>query len=256
MKRVFVLAVVVILGVALFWWGQHSRNETAVMTPSTESVQDAASSSEDSDIQDKASSAANSGASSSNSAPSSARVTAGEEEAPSQMQARDLNHPVNGTSNLWKRPEAAALSKPAVLGDTRWKLWLGMKAIPATEFQGDRDVASGRVGGFVLVEDPSLQDDMQSFSASKPMVVYNERLQTPGVITGSIQIVLNSGSNLQDLVKDYGLKVVASFPETNIYFLTAQTEVFDLGSLLNVLKKDPRVADAKLEIVSRNYEKN
>ncbi|MBO9665813.1 MAG: hypothetical protein J7501_03265 [Bdellovibrio sp.] len=255
MKRVFVIAVIIVLGVVLFWWGHRSRNETAVMTPATEVVQDDASTSDTSTYPESASSGANSDSSPSAGA-ASGRGTAGEEEAPLQMRARDLNQLVDSTSNLWKRPAPAELSKPVLLSETRWKLWHGMKAVPASEFRSDRDMASGRVGGFVLVEDPSLQDDMQNFSANKPMVVYNERLQTTGVVTGSIQIVLNPGVNIEELVKDYGLKVVASFPETRVYFLTAQSDTFDLGSLLNVLKRDARVNDAKLEIVSRNYEKN
>jgi hypothetical protein len=137
-----------------------------------------------------------------------------------------------------------------------WKLVTSLYAVPQTLLSASEDIPSvGEQNGFTFFEAGSVSLQESLFSSERPLVVYDSRLQTFGVVTGTVQIDLRKGSNVSDLLLDYGAKVEHSFPETGTYYITVQEQPFNLVQFKNSLETDSRVNRAEVEIVGRRYGK-
>lgn len=137
-----------------------------------------------------------------------------------------------------------------------WKLVTSLYAIPKALLAASEDVPSvGEQNGFTFFEagGATLQETL--FSSERPLVVYDSRLQTFGVVTGTMQVDLRKGSSVASLLQDYGAKVEHSFPETGTYYISIQEQPFNLVQLKNSLEQDSRVNRVEVEIVGRRYGK-
>ncbi|WP_413557783.1 hypothetical protein [Bdellovibrio sp. HCB209] len=175
-----------------------------------------------------------------------------------QMRSRDLPTPENRPKKEAGivPPSPSELRSNVLFADTTWKVWTGTRAVMAKNFdESDADVL-GMYGGFVVIRDAKMVGDERNFSNSQPMVVFDERMRTVGIVTGRVKVTLKSESTLPQVQKEYSLHVTDRFDHLKLYFVTADSEKFDLSKFVYVLKRDPRIANAELEIVSRNYVKN
>lgn len=151
------------------------------------------------------------------------------------------------------KPDDRRLAQSSVLSGTSWKVWEGVAAYPQSA--GKRSAYLAEINGYYLVEEDGFRGDDRHFSASQPLAVYNERKGIAGVVTGTIQITVNEGVNIDSLIQEYDLKVVGSMPEANMYFVTSAQDTFNLSSLKERLSSEPGISQAQLEILSRKYEK-
>lgn len=151
------------------------------------------------------------------------------------------------------KPDDRSLAQSSVLSGTSWKVWEGVTAYP--QASGVRSDYLAEVSGYYLVEEETFRGDDRHFSSAQPLAVYNERKGIAGIVTGTIQIILNEGESIDSLVQEYDLKVMGSMPEAKVYFVTSAQEPFNLSSLKERLSSEPVVKQVELEILSRKYEK-
>ncbi|NUN07425.1 MAG: hypothetical protein HUU57_16900 [Bdellovibrio sp.] len=162
---------------------------------------------------------------------------------PARVQARGT---ITDTHN-------AQLAESALFAETSWKVWAGVTAVLKKDGRPQKNV-KGEVNGYYLVEDGVAGSAVQ-FSASRPLVVIDTRLDTVGVLTGIFTVVLKSGVTADVLAQIPEIKIVNEFPQINTYYVTASKEPFDLLALKEFLRSEPGVAEVQPEILSRQYEK-
>ncbi|KHD88999.1 MAG: hypothetical protein OM95_05935 [Bdellovibrio sp. ArHS] len=172
---------------------------------------------------------------------------------PTQMRPRSLRLPKSERTTAQLNIQEAEFLDSSLFVDTNWKIWNGVKAIPKNTGRPGQAVV-GELTGFYLVKESA--SDPSSFSSSEPFVVYDARLGVAGVVTGLFSVVLKEGVSAEVLTQTLGLKVVNSFPDIRTYYVTSPQEPFDLKAVQDLLKTDPSVESAQMEILSRNYEKN
>lgn len=173
-----------------------------------------------------------------------------------QMKAREINPDrdvpaVGPTGN----PNPERLLKTNLVGDTKWKVWSGVKAIPSKSFQGEKSEVLAVMGGYSVVADDSMNGDDRNFSATKSFVLYDERMSRPGIVTGELKLSLQEGSDPEVIANEYGLNIVSGMKNIRLFFMRSKDQSYDLGGLLSSLKKDSRINKVELSIVSRTYEK-
>ncbi|QLY24341.1 hypothetical protein [Bdellovibrio sp. KM01] len=179
---------------------------------------------------------------------------------PPQMQARERvardEHTNSRPAPL--RPDVGVLKENLLFrsNSTDWKVWTGVRAVPTADYAGYEGDVVGRYGGYVIVKDGRMDGDDANFEKKNPLVLFDERMGNVGIVPGRVMLTLKDNATLSKIQKEYGLKVMDRFDHLHLYFVTPATSNFDLGKFVNVLKRDPRVAKAELEIVSRNYVKN
>lgn len=168
-------------------------------------------------------------------------------------EARRLRLPEAKASPQRISPTSRRLAQSSMLSETAWKVWEGMTAYPMSA--GPRPDAMAEVSGFYLVPQEGLRVDERNYSNAQPMVVFNERKSLAGVVTGSIEITLREGVEIEPLLRAFDLKVVSQLPEMRVYFVTSAQQPYDLFSLKDRLGSEPGISDVRLEILSRQYEK-
>lgn len=175
--------------------------------------------------------------------------------APNSMVRGSSNFVKHETSPIKRNIQDSELRHSDVVGGN-WKLVTSLYAIPKALLAASEDVPTvGEQNGFTFFEagGATLQETL--FSSERPLVVYDPRLQTFGVVTGTMQVDLRKGSNVASLLQDYGAKVEHSFPETGTYYISIQEQPFNLVQLKNSLERDSRVNRVEVEIVGRRYGK-
>lgn len=176
-----------------------------------------------------------------------------------QMQARGTSGSQlveQANHHEFERPSAGVLRSSSLTANTKWKIWTGVRAVLAKDFDDDVNDIVTRQSGFFIVKDAKMRADDGSFSASQPLVVFDERMGNLGIISGRVLLTLKAETTLPQIAKEYSLKISDRFDHMKLYFVTATASHFDLGKFVYVLKRDPRVENAELEIVSNNYVKN
>ncbi|UXR65402.1 hypothetical protein EZJ49_03940 [Bdellovibrio bacteriovorus] len=168
-------------------------------------------------------------------------------------QARRLHLPQEKAVANKVTPTSRQLAQSSMLSGTSWKVWEGMTAYPKSA--GPRADAVAEVSGFYLVPQEGLRPDERNYSNAQPMIVYNERKNIAGVVTGSVQITLREGAEIDPVLETFDLKVVGQLPEIRTYFVTSAQQPYDLFSLKDRLGSEPGISDVRLEILSRQYEK-
>ena len=168
-------------------------------------------------------------------------------------EARRLRLPETKATAKQIVPGSRQLAQSSMLSGTSWKVWEGMTAYPMSA--GLRQDAVAEVSGFYLVSKPGLRVDERNYSNAQPMIVFNERKNLTGVVTGSIEITLREGVEIEPLLGAFDLKVVGQLPEMRVYFVTSAQQPYDLFSLKDRLGNEPGISDVRLEILSRQYEK-
>ncbi|WP_374077216.1 hypothetical protein [Bdellovibrio bacteriovorus] len=148
----------------------------------------------------------------------------------------------------------AQLEGTTLFTDTRWKLWTGVRAVLKRNGQPQGKVL-GEINGYYLVEETAA-NDFKNFSSSNPLVVIDTRLDEVGVVTGVFTVVLKEGVSPEVITQATGLKILNSFPNIRTYFVTSSEEPFNLQSFQDSLKGEASVEDVKMEVLSRQYEKN
>lgn len=133
-----------------------------------------------------------------------------------------------------------------------WKVWKGVSAIPLKDFKGSEGTRLGEIAHFVVVQTGANIDE-HNFSTSSPLTVFNSTTNRPGIVTGEYQIVLDDAQDMQSLVLDYNLKIIAAVAAAKILIVTSNKEPFDLQVLLETLKKDVRVNRVNLAIESVSH---
>ncbi|WP_413584730.1 hypothetical protein [Bdellovibrio sp. HCB274] len=176
-----------------------------------------------------------------------------------QMQSRELPPPeamINRKASAeFVRPQSGELRNSFLFRETAWKVWTGVVAIPAVDFDGDGDVV-GRSAGYVIVKDSKVAGDDRNFSLKSPMVVFDENDGIVGIVPGRVIVVLKNIELFEKIQKEYGLAVLNRFDHLRTFFVTSSLQNFNLSKLVNVLKKDPRIEKVELEIVRHNRVKN
>jgi hypothetical protein len=256
MKKGLIIFGIALLLIFLFWEGQRSALKSLAKSAAS------AADSENGKIstaENKVGAAA--GQAPSQAAPSlttepRAAVVASAEPA-QQMQARQ-RVPRNAVANRPEqlRPDPGVLRDNELFQSTLWKVWTGVRAVPASDFTDGADEVVGRYGGYYIVRDSHMNGDDTNFDSKNPMVVFDQRMNTVGVVPGIVMLTLKDNSTLAKIQREYGLKVTDRFEHLRLFFVTASISSFDLYKFVNVLKRDPRIEKAELEIVSRDYVKN
>lgn len=148
----------------------------------------------------------------------------------------------------------AQLEGATLFTDTRWKLWMGVSAVLKRNGQPQGKVL-GEINGYYLVEEVAA-NDFKNFSSASPLVVIDARLDEVGVVTGVFTVVLKEGVSPEVITQATGLKILNSFPNIRTYFVTSSEEPFNLQSFQDSLKGEVSIEDVKMEVLSRQYEKN
>lgn len=137
-----------------------------------------------------------------------------------------------------------------------WKLVTSVFAVPrALVSDEDRSLALGELSGYSLFEAGRNGVQEDPFASEKPLIVFDTRTQSFGVLTGTIVIYLRSGSSMEGLAQDHRLRVQNAFPETGTYYVTSQDQPFNLSQFKSALERDSRINKVEVEIVSHQYGK-
>ncbi len=156
------------------------------------------------------------------------------------------------------RLPSQTLTKPSVLQahsiltGTRWKIWPNANVV--AKLSSDAPVA--RVSHIDIAEGEPSQSTIVNFDNTNQIVLYNERLQKPGILTGLIIVETVDLPALRRDLSSVNAEIVNSFDQINTYFVTGLAQSFNLELLFTQIKKWPHVRNAELEILSKNYEKN
>jgi hypothetical protein len=137
-----------------------------------------------------------------------------------------------------------------------WKLWRNKRAVSPNELSNQESSQKSQgqnVGHFLLLDSAENNHRLNDFSLQEPWVVFNERLNSVGVLTGTISLHLQSPEQWKTIEEQFGLKLIHAFPEVGLYLVTSQKDRFDLQTTYEMLKSNPQVHKAELEIVSRQY---
>ena len=176
--------------------------------------------------------------------------------------------PLQSTPSAWARKISInPNSKPTILSanpqdlaefifnrpQTSWKIWNRMKAQYPAEAAQDKSV---NVSQFQLSVDPVSNYALENFSLQEPVVLFEERLKTPGVLTGTFEIQLRDSRQWENFEKQHSLRLIQSFQELNLFYATSNQDRFNLSQLYKDLSQDPAVSTVNLEILSKQYEQN
>ncbi|MGE5086150.1 MAG: hypothetical protein ACM3MG_07585 [Bacillota bacterium] len=251
MKRIGAVLVVIGFGLGLFWWGRSSHTASSVMSTSEEP-----SASSEQSVVSAGSVEPVKKTTTESSAPKNpqraAATTGSEDRMKSRQVSRDKETSVLGPNG---NPNPERLLKTNLVTDTKWKVWSGVKAIPSRSFQGDKSEVLAVMGGYSVVADESMNGDDRNFSASKPMVLYDERMSRPGIVTGELKVSLAEGVDPEVIANEYRLAVTSGMKNIRLFFMRSKDQIYDLGGLLSSLKNDARISKVELSVVSRSYEK-
>ena len=131
-----------------------------------------------------------------------------------------------------------------------------VKLISSTNARSSRSTSMGatiwsaQLGGFDL----SIQDTgaVRSGSSGLPtssyLLAYNPRTNKPAIVTGQIIVRLNNGAKSADIAKEFGLTLVADYPNINAAFYEFDWPD-ELMTKVGLLKSDSRVVDAYPEVI-------
>ncbi|UYL09516.1 hypothetical protein B9G69_002875 [Bdellovibrio sp. SKB1291214] len=181
-------------------------------------------------------------------------------EAPQQMHLRVKRR---GQKPMSEKPLsvdsrfAMTLRENHLFSSTSWKVWAGVRAIPARDFSKQAgEVVVGQYSGYYIVKDDSMSGDERNFQSKKPLVVFDERTGKFGVVPGTVLLTVDSLAAFKNLQSEYSLQVRGEFSHLKLYIVSSSQASYDLNHFVSALQHDPRVQKAELEIVSRNYVKN
>lgn len=134
-----------------------------------------------------------------------------------------------------------------------WKIWNRMQAHGPNE--SDRK-SSINVSQFQITDDPDSNHNLENFNLQEPVVLFEERLKTVGVLTGTFEIQLKNSKLWETLERQHSLRLIQSFQDLNLYYATANQDQFNLTQLYKDLSQDASVVLVNLEILSKQYEHN
>lgn len=146
------------------------------------------------------------------------------------------------------------LSATSLFPESRWKRWPGVRALPPQQASTNQEILA-EVSGYSLTRDASFDGDEKSFSAQEPLVYYDSRTRSAGVVTGEIRLVVNDKQKLEQILDLYNLKVNTSLPDVHTYFVVSNEQNFNLEELYTKLARESQVESVQVEILSRQYEK-
>lgn len=141
-------------------------------------------------------------------------------------------------------PPRELILYPKTLGE-KWKLVPNLRGFPLSELQNTNNLFL-KLSGYGLIE------STHTSSLSGGSVVYDSRLQQYGVVTGTIIVKLQEGSN--NFLNSNEWLIVDSLPR--IKTVLVQPKGMDLVVAVNKLKENPMVEDVQVEILSRRWGKN
>jgi|GEM_PF-1555646 hypothetical protein len=154
-----------------------------------------------------------------------------------------------------KGPEAGeALQRTALFPESRWQRWPGVRAFAPQTAPADADVLA-EVSGYTLTRDNGFPGSEKAFSNEEPLVYYDSRTRSAGVVTGEIRLVVADQQKLQQILNQYNLKVSTPLPDVNTYFVISNEAKFNLEELYSQLARESQVESVQVEILSRQYEK-
>ncbi len=143
------------------------------------------------------------------------------------------------------------LTSSSILGGTQWKIWPAVKVVKSNEKS-----ESNQISNLSIVPSEEFQPDINRFDIKEPIVIYNERLKRPGIITGTIKLETEDRVELEKELSNLRAHISQAFEPIQTYFIESSDQTFDLENLYLKLKQLPKVHNVELEILSKNYEKN
>lgn len=132
------------------------------------------------------------------------------------------------------------------LQDMGWKIWSGKRAVLG-------GVSETRIGGYAIEDGQASTVDQ--FSSQSPILVFDEDTATAGVITGTYEVMFKNAPVAAETVSYEGVRVLSAVPELGVFYLTAAQEPFDLRQFKSFLDSLPNVKSVKLIVKSRSREK-
>jgi hypothetical protein len=174
-----------------------------------------------------------------------------------QAEEIKFNSP-RGTQKIRMTPAHSERPRPSELKEIdipeireSWKLWFTKKVVLPRESSEESQFL--KVGNFTIQDSTKSNLNLNNFSSQEPWVVFNERLNTVGILTGTISFQLNDIHQWKLLEEELNLKLIHSFSDIGLYLVTSQMSRFDLLSMFEILKSKPQVQKVEIEIVSRSY---
>ena len=137
----------------------------------------------------------------------------------------------------------------------RWQIWSTAKAfLPDQTTAADNVVA--RLSRYNIVETGTHFASLSDFQRTSPVVVFDQRLKKPGIVTGLIKIGCDQKSLLETFLIHVDAEIIQSFEDIRLYYVTSKQNAFNLEVLYATLKKQQFVTSIELDILDRGYEKN
>lgn len=159
--------------------------------------------------------------------------------------------PVTGPADSSAPPP---LQSSELYATSTWKIVPQTSAVPQAQMPDDEN--QKQVSGFVLVKTGSASSQERQFQVGRPLVYFNTRTSSYGVLTGTLRLKLKSNDALSEVLQAYGLRVADSFAHLKTYMVVSEVSPFDLISLTEKLRQDADVQEAEPELLTRKFEKN
>jgi hypothetical protein len=171
------------------------------------------------------------------------------------MGGRAFSGPLPAKKAMNKGPgEHDALVDTALFPESRWKRWPGVRALAPNMPVASSEVLA-EISGYKLTHDENFVGDEKAFSQEDPLVYYDARTRSAGVVTGELRLVVKDKAKLDQLLDLYRLKVSTASPNLSTYFVTSIDPNFNLEELYSKLSRESQVESVQVEIQSRQYEK-
>lgn len=136
-----------------------------------------------------------------------------------------------------------------------WKVWPQVTAKPIrSNYHLDGEVV-GQLNGYNLIQTSTESTLVHQFNLKNPLVLFDERLQRPGILTGLLIASAGNRHELESCAHSHSASIKNSFENINTYILISDVSPFDLSTLKNQIAACPSVKSVRLEIIDRPYEK-
>lgn len=166
---------------------------------------------------------------------------------------RHLNKRQLAQTNVLPKPEE--LTSSPLIDNSVWKVWLNTKAkLSRSPVTTDESLVMNALG-FRIIQDFSGEQDFEAFNKDSLRVLYNTRMQRPGILTGTIVAQAADKNEFESCVISHQSYISHSFEEINTYFVESNSPHFNLSELFAGIKRCPGVTLVKLEILEKSYER-
>lgn len=147
------------------------------------------------------------------------------------------------------------LIKHPFFESSQWQIWPQVTAKNSRLPLASDEQLVGKLNNYQLIKTDFPVSTIENFNPALPVILYDERMKRPGILTGTLIAVADNRYDLEKCAHAHLASVNNAFENINTYFLSSDLPSFNLSVLKNEIENCPSVRSVQLEIIDRAYEK-